>query len=354
MSRAPSAREAWSAEVRAAQLALVEDAVVSWDQHRSHVAAFDAATGAPRWRYPFSTRILGVHGRHLLAWAGHDEIHLLDVASGRPEGCFPHHPADAAIVAGDVLFASRKPSWSDEALVTAVDLTSSRRLWMHVGEPERAGRSNAGALAVGEGAVVTGYNGAVVSLHARTGAVRWRRDWPEWEERQPEQMAPPKVERVFIVGGRVIAGVLSAMRRIVCLSLDDGRTLWDAEGPLDVVDDRFAYGAEFNRYHVRQLGDGELRRREAASGGPATMPRLLHASSRLGAVAGGHAYLIAGQMQGEALIAVEREKGRYAWHHQPPGGSQASVPLFADGRLFYLSGGRLFCLEPPEPAKSSR
>ena len=97
-----------------------------------------------------------------------------------------------------------------------------------------------------------------------------------------------------------------------------------------------------------------LRRRELASGGPKTIPSLLHAENRVAAVNGGHAYLVAGQMQGEALVAVDREKGRYAWHHQPPGGSQASAPRLADGRLFYLSGGRLFCLEPPEAARSAQ
>jgi outer membrane protein assembly factor BamB len=344
MKGAAGIRELWSAEASGQALHPVDGTIVASGERWQGVAAFDAETGRRAWRYPCAAHPLGIHGPHVLVRASRHEIHLLDAGSGRPEGCIPHPYFHHAIAEGGVVFTHRHPAWGEEALVSAVDLASGRRLWMHVGALERGPGEPRPAFAASGGTVVAGENGALLALDAATGLVRWRRYWPEWEEPDGDGRRPPKTGPVLIRGGRVVAAVGS---HAVCLAGEDGRSLWEAEGLVHTADDALVYASGHDRYRVRALADGAERGKSAAGGAPKPLQALLMAESRVGRVDERHAYLLAGWSEGQALIAVDRETGKYLWHHQPAGGHHASAPVLAHGRLFYINGNRLYALAPP-------
>ena len=337
---APPVREAWSAGV-AADVFPAGPLVVSADAEHQ-VAAFEAETGRRVWRYPFSSSPFALGEGHVLVRAGRGEVHLLELETGRPAGCIPHGPFDSARVSGGVLFAHRRPHYTDEPRVTAVALATGRRLWMRVGRLAQTPSSEPDALAVDSGAVVVGENGEVIALDAATGAERWRRAWPD--VRETDDLRPPHLGPIFVDGGRVVVAV---ERRVACLDLADGRVLWEEDGVVDVVDDGRVYGSLQDRYHVRQVGDGALSRKEAASGAPEALRPLLTRETRVGLVADRHAYLLAGWSAGEALVAVDRERGKYAWHFQPGGGGNSARVVAGGGRIFYANFGRLYALTPP-------
>jgi outer membrane protein assembly factor BamB len=333
-------REAWSVDVRAVVVLPAGALVVSADAE-GQVAAYEAATGRRVWRYPFSPYPFAIAGGHVLVRGGRDEVHLVDVENGRPVGCVPHGPFDSAVLSGGILFAHRRPTWGNESRVTAVDLAGGRRLWMRVGERERTA-SQPEAFAVAAGSVVVGENGSVIALDAETGAERWRRAWPDVPD--GDDLRPSRVGPVFVDAGRALVAVEG---RVAGLDLADGRVHWEEDGAAHVVEEGRVYASVGNRYHVRQVADGTLLRKEAAGGAPKPLEQLLTRETRVACVAGPFAYLLAGWSAGEALIAVTRERGKYAWHHQPAGGANATGVAAEGGRVFYVNGRRLYSLELP-------
>jgi hypothetical protein len=81
-----------------------------------------------------------------------------------------------------------------------------------------------------------------------------------------------------------------------------------------------------------------VRKAPLAAGSPRPVASPSESGIAVGLVSETHAFL---QTSG-ALVAVERETGKYVWHHQPSRGRPVSVY----GRLYYRSGERLCCLAP--------
>jgi hypothetical protein len=151
-------------------------------------------------------------------------------------------------------------------------------------------------------------------VNLATGALRWRRAFPEWGNRRYDGFDPAEIRRVFVQGEDVFAHVGS---RSVALALADGTSRWEKDGPVDVLSGDRLYAATVQEYFVRKSADGRARRFPLAYGAPRALASLSRTDIAVALVSETHAFL---RSRESALVAVDREMGKYA--SAPPTGGR--------------------------------
>ncbi len=339
--RAPL-REVWSAPTfipSGAPALVAGEGLLFARDGDGRLVALEIASGRRVWSYPWSVNAVLLHAGQLLAWAERHEAHVIELGTGKPAGCLPlPEPADALGVGPHVVLQATDQEHGAIRLLCA-EAQSGLRVWTRSWPGYEAG-----VFAASREIVVGQPDGEMLVLDVSSGALRWSHSWPPewgWQDGQTFRLAQPT--RVFLFGDRLIANVGG---HVVCLSSKDGRTQWDVKGfAHSLYGGRiFAAGSE---YEVRNAANGALvLRSECAKGAPRAVAAAGFTGAWVHLVSETHTFV---NTYDGILVAVERDTGKYAWHHQPKARGRVETPVIAaGGRLFYVTGGRLFCLEPRE------
>jgi outer membrane protein assembly factor BamB len=336
-------REEWATGCGARQPVglLVTEGVLFTTDGKQCLVALDTVTGRRLWAYPWQAAAWVVHQGLLYAWPKDAELHRIDVRTGRTVDCLPCSAPAAAMTLGQhLLVQSNDYEWR-AGVLSCSDLGSGNRLWSR--RFIRDSSNHPAAFAATEGTVLVAPPGdGIVALAVDTGAVQWQRTWPEWGFKDGDWLRPVQVDEVWVLNSQVLAQV---GRHLLCLSIEDGRTLWQAEGWGQCVYGNRIYGCNWQHgYEVRSAVDGTLLLR--APLGAKAPHSVGTAEGRIALVSETHAFV--STRQRGLLLAVERDTGVYAWHHQPKGGQGGvyGAPVPVSGRLYYRQFDRLFCLRP--------
>jgi outer membrane protein assembly factor BamB len=303
------------------------------------LVALDAGSGERVWEYPWACLPCVLCEDRLYASTS-DELHAIEIATGRPTGCIPcPRPARVALAGALVLILSEDYEYARHVLI-CLELASGRWIWTR---PLPKGDVRDALFAVRDDLVVVSQaDGTLLGLDLVSGEVRWSRSWPEWAYGNVDHPVPACACRLFLppegplvaIGGRLLG-----------LDARTGATRWQVEDAA-----RFPYLYEGRLYDASY--DGAYSVRSAKNGAvllagylakkalvrPATEPRILLVSET-------HAFL---STERGGLLAVARHSGAYAWHHEAPGEfSIAAPPVVVGQRLYYhRQNDRLFCLAP--------
>lgn len=307
---------------------------------QDRLVAVDASSGRSLWSYPWHCRAEAVYQDAVLLWLSEVEAHLVDLASGRPRRVIWADAPSALRVVGRFLIGRGRGRASREERLTCTDLESGERRWaVGLGQDAR----NAKGLAASESLVVAcRSDGQVVAVSVETGTTLWARSWPELgaHDRDYGEFAPVELRgQPALVKGRVI---LRVGQRLMAVSAQSGRTLWDVEGWFDDCYAGRLYAAASGRYLVRDAASGKVVREHELR-----LPR------RLGDAAGYigrpmlvcEAHVFVGGREGVGLFAFDRETGKYAWHQRM---ESARDLVVCDGRLVFTTGGsepKAYCFE---------
>lgn len=334
-------REVWSAESRGLAAGVVPllaaDGLLFTTDRSFRLVALDQVSGRAEWTYPWRGEACLVREGMLYVWVDGGEAHLVDAHSGRPQGCLPCPRPVGALSVGRYLLAQCTHSEHGPGLLACLDPAAGRRLWTHALPQGSVGRP--AAFAASADLVLIGQSdGQMVALELGDGAIRWQRSWPEWGFQDREWFRHAECHRIFIVDDRVVASVGT---HVVCLGLEDGRTLWEVDGVAQYHYAGRLYAALWSGYEVRSAEDGSLLVKGGLGKG---WPRALTSttlSGAIGLVSDTHAFY--GTDRG--LVAVERDTGAYVWHTQPKGSASVyGSPVAVSNRLYYRGFDRLFCL----------
>jgi outer membrane protein assembly factor BamB len=206
---------------------------VGGDPGRGRLAAYDARTGAPRWRSRAgeSASLWAASARAVVVGSGQGELAALDPGTGRRRWRLrlaPGQGPDAATLSGDHLYvATSFPGEGDlrPPVLLALDARTGRRRWRAV--LRRGADLRWAAPVLAEGLVLVASTprdpriaagDALHALDAATGRARWEVPLPA---RGPGLHQRPRLAGA--AGGVVLA---VAADGLVGLSVGDGRERW--------------------------------------------------------------------------------------------------------------------------------
>lgn len=303
------------------------------------LVALDAGTGEQVWAYPWAGLPCVLREDRLYAYTS-DELHAIEVATGRPTGCIPcPRPARVALAGELVLVLTEDYEYARHVLI-CLELASGRWIWTR---PLPKGDVRDALFAVRDDLVVVSQaDGTLVGLELASGEMRWSRSWPEWAFGGVDHPTPACPHRLFLPPEGPLVAIAG---RLLGLDARTGVTRWQVEDAahFPYLYEGRLYDASYGRvYSVRSaknggvLSKGYLAKKAPAQ--PATEPRILLVSET-------HAFL---STERGALLAVARDSGAYAWHHEVQGEFGISAPPVVVGqRLYYhRQHDRLFCLTP--------
>jgi outer membrane protein assembly factor BamB len=335
-------REVWSVAASGGdeEPLLAAGGFVLGPDEKWRLTAWDAGSGARAWTYPVRARAQAVHDGTLVAGASRQDLHVIDVRTGRPIGCLPHPWPSAMVSAGSLLVVLKASGHANPGLLTAMNAASGRRLWTYRPPPTPSlvfQRQRLRLAASAEAVVLSHGDGHVVALDSDSGAPRWRRSWP----RPGRGAEDSEARRVFLREDDVIA---EAGTHVVSVTLGDGRLRWEAEGEAHVLRDGLLYAVVGADYVVRRAHDGKTAlKRPLSADAPAGVAPVAADAPTITLVTETHAFV---SSRSGRLVALQRDTGRYAWHHAPAGWGATFETLAAYGRLYYRNGPRLYCLAP--------
>lgn len=205
--------------------------------HHSQCRMFclDAKTGEKLWEYTTGSHTEStptVADGRVYFGAGDDGLYCLDAKTGEKLWNLPgyHIDANPLVADGKVYVGSGKGdvfgTTIDDYMIFCLDAVTGKKVWdMPTGLPAWGGPALAGdRLLVGVGNGNFGMSddqpaGAVLALDAKTGQRIWRTD--------AKQVRDGVHVRLATDGTRV--WVASRDQRVVCLSVADGKTIWEQE-----------------------------------------------------------------------------------------------------------------------------
>lgn len=298
--------------------------------------ALEPDTGRTVWTYPWRCDHCVVSDGTAYAWFGGGDVHLVEVATGRPRMCFPCPPATTAIVDGSDLFvqwSTRAAGWS----VVCYDVRTGLEQWAHdASEPLRG---NGGPLILVDGAVVVGDGSQDLCALARdSGVILWR-----------SSLAPGAMpgSRALLAASRTPTHVVFTLNDgLACVSAR-GTLDWQASGGRAATDEsRSAFFVNKRALCTITVEDGRQVARVTI-----TSPIELGWQPGVRAVTADHAIVTT---EAGALLAIAKRSGHVDWLHHPADPGPVSH-VITDGRRFYYSSGwTVHAVEPPIPAAPTR
>lgn len=315
--------EAWRSDafVRAGGLSAPDCLVVELGDF---VCALDPASGEPLWSYPWRSRLCAIRGETVLAWVGPDELHALDLRSGRALDVI-HCPAPFtplhAQLAGDVLLVWLNMTEHTPSRLVAVDLGARRRLWsVPAADTYVRGTSDdcfTADLGLREKAVRAGFD-------ARTGEELWRAPG-DWGEPVP------------VLGGAAIGRTGG---ELLAQDLKSGEILWRGESipsPILLCGDRL-YSCDRGDYRIVDATSGRLLRRWDLT---ARLPKSLRSVLPATPILVSETHLFASTTRRNTMLAFTRDEAEYVCRFAADGNLACR-----DGLLFVSRGRNLTCLRP--------
>ena len=306
--------------------------------------ALDSSTGAKRWKHePGSGRTSGP------AFVTPDGVGMFISGGGVAETLLVEGDTGRVIrrlgpignvVAGEIAFADR-----GETLV-ATSLTTGETLWRRSLEPghETTGPSLGPRIwAIDQFVLWCERGGRIYCVRARTGEQAWQASVGDLWKSQGEERLPGQITgRVEYVGGVLAVPVHS---RMIGMSLDSGRRLWEVEKT--ALRGRGRCG---DRLYLHSGGWIDPASGEYNTGPDLERPRewrgKMDRSSGDFLFSSTHVF---GTTYSGKLDAWDRETGRHEWHEIPEGskGYVYLTPLTEHyGRLYYVDNSlRTYCYE---------
>jgi len=299
------------------------------------LAAFDAGTGAERWRTSVGQRIaagVGSDGRFAAVVTRVNELVTLDGGRVIWRDKLPAPSYTAPLVAGGRVFLL-----AADRSVMAFDAASGRKLWTQQRPGESLVLRQAGVLlAVGD-TLVTGMGGRLVGLNPSNGSIRWE-----------AAIAAPRgtndIERlVDLVGPVSRDGTVVCARAfqaaVGCVDTARGTLLWSkpAIGSVGVHgDDKYVFGVESDSKIIAwRRADGERawvseRLRFRGLSAPLVLGRSIVVGDESGLV-----------------HWLSRDDGSALTRVATDGSAIAAAPVLADGTLIVVTrNGGLFAYRP--------
>ena len=299
------------------------------------LAAFDARTGAERWRTSVGQRIaagVGSDGRFSAVVTRVNELVTLDGPRVIWRDKLPAPSYTAPLVAGGRVFLL-----AADRSVMAFDAASGRKLWTQQRPGESLVLRQAGVLlAVGD-TLVTGMGGRLVGLNPSNGSIRWE-----------AAIATPRgtndIERLVDLVGPVsrdgpVVCARAFQAALGCVDTARGTLLWSkqAMGSVGVQgDDKYVFGVESDSKIVAwRRADGERawvseRLRFRGLSAPLVLGRSIVVGDESGLV-----------------HWLSREDGSALTRVATDGSAIAAAPVLADGTLIVVTrNGGLFAYRP--------
>ncbi len=323
---------AWTARIGAVDFPLdvkVNASTVTLAGSDGVLAAFDAASGAERWRTSIGEKIaagVGSDGRYSAVVTRANDLVVLDGGreAWRQKLAAPSYTAP--LVAGGRVFLL-----AADRSVTAFDSGSGRRLWNQQRPGESLVLRQAGVLlAVGD-MLVTGMGGRLVGLNPANGSIRWEAAIATSRGTNDIERLVDLVGRSSRDGGVVCARAFQAT--VGCVDTARGALLWSkpAMGSVGVHgDSKYVFGSESDGKVVAwRRGDGER----------AWVAEQLRYRSLSAPLAVGRSVVL-GDDSG-LLHWLSREDGSTLTRVATDGSALVSGPVLADGMLVVVtrSGG---------------
>jgi outer membrane protein assembly factor BamB len=245
--------------------------------------------------------------------------------------------ANARIMATPVVGGGRIYFASDPATVHALDL-KGKELWTRqlkvkqADTPERDDAVLAPALYLNEQVIVGAISGALYSLNAQTGEIRWKYDAGEGIQGTPNYLQKDGLISIII-----IAQPSASLHSIDPATGEpswktDGTTRCDGSPSVDT--DHIVFGSCAASLHVRSAQDGsELGLIPLGTGGE---------------IAGGVALdgdlAFSGSRRGE-LVCFDLSRMEIAWTNNSVKGEFFTTPALADDRVVFAGGGNVYCAD---------
>ena len=331
-------RLAWTGKIGALDFPLeikVNASTVTVAGSDGVLAAFDARTGAERWRTSVGQRIaagVGSDGRFSAVVTRVNELVTLDGPRVIWRDKLPAPSYTAPLVAGGRVFLL-----AADRSVMAFDAASGRKLWTQQRPGESLVLRQAGVLlAVGD-TLVTGMGGRLVGLNPSNGSIRWE-----------AAIATPRgtndIERLVDLVGPVsrdgpVVCARAFQAALGCVDTARGTLLWSkqAMGSVGVQgDDKYVFGVESDSKIVAwRRADGERawvfeRLRFRGLSAPLVLGRSIVVGDESGLV-----------------HWLSREDGSALTRVATDGSAIAAAPVLADGTLIVVTrNGGLFAYRP--------
>ena len=326
------------------------------------LVAMDEASGEVLWEnadeliwFPeliWRDRLVGHYNKKVRVEGGAilDEsvgLALIDLQTGRTERVLECDSSQQKLAGGSTLLGGSLGA------VRALDFDTGKTIWTWKSEPEHYVTPS--SLAADARAVYFGLDGWLVALDQRTGHEVWRSSIPEMIDNMVDlknrygNLVDPVVHNSAVHGEFLVC---EAGFWVVGLRLKDGKRqwVWGREG-YDV-----SGMSLYNGLCYVYLHDGHLVRLEPATGRVVSdhdltrgLPKELRGAVPTKPFLVSDTHVFTGSRRG-AVMAFERETGRYAWSLQPKGAA-ATGDFFGSGfvvgdkRLYYSDASlRVYCL----------
>jgi outer membrane protein assembly factor BamB len=302
-----------------------------------HMRALDPKTQQTLWRSPWRSHGTAfLHDGSLCEWISEEDLHVVDLASGRPSRSI-HAPRGAqAIASGGIVVVQRTDHDYGSERLYAFDWRTGRRLWS---EGFAEGSDVRGLMSASEELLLythcdSNKSPAVETIVARrpdTGALLWSK-----RDAAISGFAA-------IRDGRAVVTTYQGVR---AFAARDGALLWEAK---DVVDG-YLYG---DRLYARGSGRISYVIVDASSGKliqswdlNARLPKALKDRGVGAVLLVSETHVFLGSPNG-TLLVFTRDSAEFVWSHTPKQASIRGEAACVDGRLYYENPPfRLTCLEP--------
>lgn len=331
-------RTAWTAKLGAVNFPLQVKAqanTVTLADSEGTVAAFDARSGAQRWRTSVGAPVVagvGSDGRYAALVTASNELVTLDsgLVIWREKLTAPSYTAP--LVAGGRVFLL-----AADRSVSAFDAGSGRKIWSQQRPSEALVlRQDGVLLAVGD-TLVAGIGGRLVGLNPSNGSVRWE-----------SAIATPRgtndLERLVDLVGSVsrdgsVVCTRAFQSAVGCVDAARGALLWSkpAQGSVGVQGDaKHVFGVE---------GDGKIVAWRRSDGERAWVAEQLRYRNLTAPLVVGRA-LVLGDDTGW-VHWLSNESGASLARATTDGSALMSAPILADGTVVVITrSGGIFGFKP--------
>ncbi len=331
-------RMAWTARIGVVDFPLdvkVNGSSVTVAASDGTLAAFEASTGAERWRTSVGAAIaagVGSDGRYSAVVTRVNDLVVLD--GGRetwrqklPAPCFT-----APLVAGGRVFLL-----AADRSVIAFDANSGRKLWTQQRPGEALVLRQPGVLLAVADTLVTGMGGRLVGINPANGSIRWEAAIATPRGTNDIERLVDLVGRASRVGSVVCARAFQAT--VGCVDTARGSLLWSkpALGSVGIHgDDKFIFGVE---------SDGKVIAWRSGDGDRAWVSERLRYRNLTAPVVVGRA-LVVGDESG-LIHWMSRGDGSTLNRVATDGSALVAAPVLADGTLVVVSkNGGVFGFKP--------